>query len=106
MGIGAYASVLFSMDPQMKEIALPELYTVLTPIHLPFLPSLLIGAGIATLIAAVVSYPLMRLSDAAAVITTFALLVIIHVILVHWDMSPMDPRRCSGLNLTPLCGRA
>lgn len=97
MGIGAYASVLFSMDPQMKEIALPELYTVLTPIHLPFLPSLLIGASIATLIAAVVSYPLMRLSDAAAVITTFALLVIIHVILVHWDNVTNGPQTLFGV---------
>ena len=63
----------------------PDLYPFLIPLHLPFLPSLLIGALVAAFIAAVVGYPLMRLSDAAAVITTFALLVIIHVVLVHWD---------------------
>jgi len=77
MGIGAYTSVLFSMTPKAKELSNADLYPFLIPLHLPFLPSVLIGALAAAIIAAVISYPLMRLSDAAAVITTFALLVII-----------------------------
>ncbi len=98
MGIGAYTSVLFSMTPAAKELTNSNLYPFLIPLHLPFLPSLLIAALVAAIIAAVLSYPLMRLSDAAAVITTFAVLVIIHVVLVHWDRVTNGPRTLFGVD--------
>jgi branched-chain amino acid transport system permease protein len=98
MGIGAYTSVLFSMTPAAKELTNANLYPFLIPIHLPFLPSVLMGALVATFVAAVISYPLMRLSDAAAVITTFALLVIIHVVMVHWDRVTNGPRTLFGVD--------
>lgn len=98
MGIGAYTSVLLSMTPTAKELSNANLYPFLVPIHLPFLPSLLIGAFVAALIAAIVGFPLMRLSDAAAVITTFALLVIINVVLVHWDRVTNGPRTLFGVD--------
>jgi branched-chain amino acid transport system permease protein len=98
MGIGAYSSVLFSMTPEAKQLSIPNLYPFLIPVHLPFWASVLVGALIAALIAAVISYPLMRLSDAAAVITTFALLVIIHVVLVHWDRITNGPRTLFGVD--------
>jgi branched-chain amino acid transport system permease protein len=44
MGIGAYTSVLLSMTPAAKELANSNLYPFLMSLHLPFLPSLLIGA--------------------------------------------------------------
>ena len=98
MGIGAYTSVLLSMTPTAKELSNANLYPFLIPIHLPFLPSLFIGALVAAFIAAIVGYPLMRLSDAAAVITTFALLVIINVVLVHWDRVTNGPRTLFGVD--------
>jgi branched-chain amino acid transport system permease protein len=98
MGIGAYSSVLFSMTPQAKAAALPILYPFLQNVHLPFLISVLIGACIAAVVAAVISYPLMRLSDAAAVITMFALLVIIQVVLVHWSVVTNGPRTLFGVD--------
>jgi branched-chain amino acid transport system permease protein len=98
MGIGAYASVLFSMTPTAKAMTNPDMYPFLIPLHLPFLPSLLIGALVAAFVAALVGFPLMRLSDAAAVITTFALLVIIHVVLVHWDPVSNGPRTLFGVD--------
>lgn len=98
MGIGAYTSVLFSMTPTAKELSNANLYPFLIPIHLPFLPSVLMGALLATFVAAVISYPLMRLSDAAAVITTFALLVITHVVMVHWDRVTNGPRTLFGVD--------
>lgn len=98
MGIGAYTSVLLSMTPPAKELTNSNLYPFLISLHLPFLPSLLIGALVAAFIAAVVGYPLMRLSDAAAVITTFALLVIINVVMVHWDRVTNGPRTLFGVD--------
>ena len=98
MGIGAYTSVLLSMTPTAKELTNSNLYPFLIPLHLSFLPSLLIGALVAAFIAALVGYPLMRLSDAAAVITTFALLVIINVVMVHWDRVTNGPRTLFGVD--------
>jgi branched-chain amino acid transport system permease protein len=98
MGIGAYTSIIFSMTPTAKAMTNPDMYPFLIPLHLPFLPSLLIGALVAAFVAAVVGFPLMRLSDAAAVITTFALLVIIHVVLVHWDPVSNGPRTLFGVD--------
>jgi branched-chain amino acid transport system permease protein len=98
MGIGAYTSVLLSMTPTAKELTNSNLYPLLIQFHLPFLPSLMIGALVAAFIAAVVGFPLMRLSDAAAVITTFALLVIINVVMVHWDRVTNGPRTLFGVD--------
>ena len=98
MGIGAYASVLFSMTTEAKAASLPDLYPVLAPIHLPFLPSLFLGALIAALIAAIFGFALVRLSDAAAAITMFSFLVIIHVVLVHWSAVTNGPRTLFGVD--------
>lgn len=98
MAIGAYASVLLFMAPEIKAVALPKLYPFLAQIHLPFLPALLIGAAVATLLAAIVSYPLMRLSGPASAIATFALLVIIHVVLINWEQVTNGTRTIFGVN--------
>jgi branched-chain amino acid transport system permease protein len=100
MGIGAYATVLFSLDPEVKAMTLRHLYEFLKPVHLPFWLSLLVGTGIATVIATVISYPLMRLHDAAAVITSFAVLVVIHDIIVHWSEVTNGPRTLFGVEQT------
>jgi branched-chain amino acid transport system permease protein len=104
MGIGAYGSVLFSMTPAAKAAALPDLYPFLTQIHLPFLGALVIGGLIAALVAAICAYPLMRLSDAAGVITIFSLLVIINVVLVHWSAVTNGPRTLFGVDRSTYLG--
>jgi branched-chain amino acid transport system permease protein len=104
MGIGAYGSVIFSMTPAAKAAALPDLYRFLTQVHLPFVVSVLIGGFIAALVAALVSYPLMRLSDAAGVITIFSLLVIINVVLVHWSTVTNGPRTLFGVDRSTYLG--
>jgi branched-chain amino acid transport system permease protein len=86
------------MTPQAKSYSIPHLYAFLNPVHLPFWLSLLVGGCVAALIAAVVSFPLMRLSDASAVITSFALLVIIYVVLVHWSNITNGPKTLFGVS--------
>ncbi|MBN2428280.1 MAG: branched-chain amino acid ABC transporter permease [Deltaproteobacteria bacterium] len=97
MGIGAYTSAVLAMPVRMKSMALPDLYSCLATIELSPILAILIGALVAGLVAALVSYPLMRLSDAAAVITSFALLVVIHTIMVHWSALTNGPRTLFGL---------
>lgn len=97
MGIGAYTSAMLSIPERMKGMALPDLYPVLAGIELPAYASIVVAALFAALVAAAVSYPLMRLSDAAAVITSFALLVVLHTVLTHWSAVTNGPRTLFGL---------
>lgn len=98
MGIGAYVSALCSMTPAMKKIAVPQAYPFLLQLHMPFWTAVLVGAAVAAIIAAFVSYPLMRLSDAAGAISSFALLIIINAVLVHWDRVTNGPRTLFGID--------
>ncbi|MCT8974634.1 branched-chain amino acid ABC transporter permease [Microbaculum marinisediminis] len=97
MGIGAYTSSLFTIPLQMRGMVLPDLYPVLKPILLSPYAAIAVGAVAAMLVAALVAYPLMRLSDAAAVITSFALLVVMHTIMVNWSEVTNGPRTLFGV---------
>jgi branched-chain amino acid transport system permease protein len=97
MGIGAYASAVLTIPVQMKGMALPDLYPFMQGVELS--PYLAISAAglVAALVAAAISYPLMRLSDAAAVITSFALLVVLYTVMTHWSALTNGPRTLFGL---------
>ena len=97
MGVGAYTSAVLTIPTRMKGMSLPDLYPWLAAIELSPYLGILIGGLTAALVAAVVSYPLMRLSDAAAVITSFALLVVLHTIMTHWSVVTNGPRTLFGL---------
>lgn len=97
MGIGAYASAVLTIPAQMKGMALPDLYPFLADVQLSPYLAIPIGGLVAALVAAVVAYPLMRLSDAAAVITSFALLVVLHTVITHWSALTNGPRTLFGL---------
>ena len=97
MGVGAYTSAVLSIPERMKGMALPDLYPLLAGQELSPLLSIPAGALVAALVAAVISFPLMRLSDAAAVITSFALLVVLHTVLTHWSAVTNGPRTLFGI---------
>src|SRR5262245_21027478 len=98
MGIGAYVSAVCSMAPLQKTISLTHLYPALADLHLPFIPALIVGALTAAVIAGVIGFPLMRLSDFPVVITSFALLVIINVVLTHWNAITNGPQTFFGVD--------
>jgi branched-chain amino acid transport system permease protein len=97
MGVGAYTSALLTIPAQMKSMALPDLYSVLVGLEFSPIIGIVIGGLMAAFVAAVVAYPLMRLSDAAAVITSFALLVVLHTIMTNWSVVTNGPRTLFGL---------
>jgi branched-chain amino acid transport system permease protein len=97
MGIGAYASAVLTIPVQMRGMALPDLYTVMQGVEVSPYVAILVGGAVAAVVAAVVSYPLMRLSDAAAVIPSFALLVVLHTVMTHWSNVTNGPRTLFGL---------
>ncbi|MDH3693890.1 MAG: branched-chain amino acid ABC transporter permease, partial [Gammaproteobacteria bacterium] len=90
-------SGILSIPMQMKGMALPDLYPILQNIQLSPYLSIPIAALTAGVVAAILSYPLMRLSDAAAVITSFALLVVLHTIMVGWSAVTNGPRTFFGV---------
>jgi branched-chain amino acid transport system permease protein len=61
----------------MKGMALPDLDPFLPGVELSPYMGILAGGLVIAGVAAAAAYPLMRLSDAAAVITSFALLVVL-----------------------------
>ena len=97
MGIGAYTSAVLTIPAQMRGMSLPDLYPVLAAIEISPYAGILLGGLMAAAVAAVVSYPLMRLSDAAAVITSFALLVVLHTVMTNWSAVTNGPRTLFGL---------
>lgn len=97
MGVGAYVSGVLSMPARMKGMALPDLYAVFEGVQLSPYLSIVIGSLVAAAVAGAVAYPLMRLSDAAAVITSFALLVVLHTVMVSWSAVTNGPRTFFGV---------
>lgn len=98
MGIGAYVSGILSMAPMVKSLGVPNMYPVLVQLQMPHpLIAIAIGGVVAALVAAVVAWPLMRLSDAAGVITLFATLIVMHVVMTQWDNVTNGPRTFFGL---------
>src|SRR5688572_7314037 len=97
MGIGAYTSAVLTIPVQMKGMALPDLYPFLPDVALSPLLGIAAGGLLAAAVAAIVSYPLMRLSDAAAVITSFGLLVVLYTVTTHWSEVTNGPRTLFGL---------
>lgn len=97
MGIAAYASALLSMTPAAKAAALRSGYPFIEQLHLPFIPALIGGALFTAFVAALIGFPLSRLSGAAAVIATFALLVIVHTVLMNWSEVTNGPRIIFGI---------
>ncbi len=104
VGIGAFASAIFSMTPALKALQIPIMYPFLVNLHLPFFIALIAGAFVAMIVAAVIAWPLMRLSDAVGAITQFALLIVINVILAQWAQVTNGPRTFTlgGTRLTTL----
>ena len=98
MAIGAYTSVLLIMSPDKKAYTLPYLTGPLSEIALPFIPGILLAALFTAVLAALVGFPLMRLSGSAATMATFALLIITHVILINADTYTRGTRTMYGLD--------
>lgn len=100
MGLGAYTSAVLTIPAQMKGMALPDLYDFMRVVEISPLLAMLAAGVLAAVVAAVVAYPLMRLSDAASVITSFALLVVLYTVMNNWSAFTNGPRTLFGLPKT------
>jgi branched-chain amino acid transport system permease protein len=85
MAIGAYACALLTIPEIPKNAQLPKLPDFIGNTVLPTVPAVLVAALFAMVLAYLVAVPLMRLSGLSAVIATLSLLVIVNVVISHWD---------------------
>jgi branched-chain amino acid transport system permease protein len=85
MAIGAYASALVTVPLALKHALLPDLPGFLADAHMTTIPAVLVAAAAAAVFSVLIGVPLMRLSGLAAGIATFAVLVIVNVVISQWD---------------------
>lgn len=85
MAIGAYAGAILTIPLAQKSFLLPNLPHFLEHSNLPTVPALLASAGVASLFAAVIGIPLMRLSGMSAALSMFAVLLVVHVVANNWE---------------------
>jgi branched-chain amino acid transport system permease protein len=84
MAIGAYSAALLRV-PKDSKIALLQLPGFLERAHTSALVATIVGGLLATLVAAVISLPIMRLGGLTAGLGTFAVLNIINVVASNWN---------------------
>jgi branched-chain amino acid transport system permease protein len=106
MAIGAYVGALISLPLIWKDpILLPGLPSRLATFDTSGWPdwmalafACVLGGVIATVVAVVVGYPLMRLSGNYVAVATMGFLIIVYTILIQWDGVTLGSR---GLNPIP-----
>ena len=85
MMIGAYASAWQTCCDYTRDLFFPGIPTYLLENTHPFLPAVILGGLLASFVALITGYALMRLSGIAASIGTFALLMIIYTVYLRWQ---------------------
>ena len=98
MAVGGYTSALLTFNPEMKPLFLPELPTWLMTLHMPFLPSLLLGGVMASVMALVVGVPVLRLRGHYLAVATMGFLIIVQVLLTNMESYTRGPLGLNGLD--------
>ncbi|HEX5465316.1 MAG TPA: branched-chain amino acid ABC transporter permease [Candidatus Limnocylindrales bacterium] len=82
MGIGAYVSALLTMPAAIKATALPNLAPWVQQLELPFVLGLVGVAIVVAIVALLFGIPFARLSVESTSVASFAVLLIVYVVLV------------------------
>jgi branched-chain amino acid transport system permease protein len=103
MMVGAYAAALFSIPVALKKVLLPDLFPWVQQAQFGLVGSIVIGGVFAAIAAAVLGYPLMRMSGIQAGIATLALLLIAQNVASRWDSVTNGSKTLVGIpnDLTP-----
>jgi branched-chain amino acid transport system permease protein len=99
MGIGAYASLWFTLPPEKKSVTLPDMPESwpMYDMHLPFLPAVLLAGGVAAVVGGLLAIALVRLRGASFTIATFAFLIIVHSVALQWEQLTRGSRTVFGI---------
>lgn len=106
MAIGAYVGALVTIPTTLKGVLLPNLPAFLQHIELNAVGGALLAGGVAAAVAAVLSFPLMRLSGLGASLATLAVLVIVNVVASNWDAVTRGQQTMLGVPTQTTMNRA
>jgi branched-chain amino acid transport system permease protein len=85
MAVGAYVTAFLTIAPIQKHFLLPGLPGFVADTEFGPIPAALVAGGAATLLALILSWPLMRLIGIASSLAMFAVLLIVYVTASNWD---------------------
>jgi branched-chain amino acid transport system permease protein len=85
VSIGAYTTAILTVPVTTKGVLMPDLPGVLSRAEFSTLPAVLIGGVVASVVAAALAVPLMRMSGLRAAMATFAVLQISFVVNDNWE---------------------
>lgn len=97
MALGAYGSALFTADPAIKAIGIPDAPAFIRDAEISFLPAMLIGMSIAVVVAAAIGRVFVRLSGAAAAVATLGFMVIVYTLLSNAEKLTRGSKAFSGI---------
>lgn len=97
--IGAYSSIWFSLTPQQKSLALPDMPEgwLLYQQHTSFYTATLLGGLVATAVGALIGIAFVRLRGAAFTIATFAFLVVVNRVALQTEEFTRGARTVLGI---------
>ncbi|WP_319583080.1 branched-chain amino acid ABC transporter permease [uncultured Pseudodesulfovibrio sp.] len=98
MAIGGYTSALLTFPLAKKPLFLPDLPNWMAALHLPFLPSLIIGGLVAALAAVIIGIPVLRLRGHYLAVATMGFLIIVQVVIINMDTITRGPLGLNGLD--------
>ncbi|MEI6845262.1 MAG: branched-chain amino acid ABC transporter permease [Actinomycetes bacterium] len=101
MSLGAYVAAILMISPANKKLNQPGLPHFLATAHLNPVVATLIGGIAASLIAFIVSLPLIKLSGLTASLTSLAILEIVHVVAANWTNLTNGELGLTGIPLLP-----
>lgn len=97
MAIGGYMTAILTFPISKRELFLPDFPQVLTAVHLPFAPALLIGGIVSACIAMIVGFSVLRLKGHYLAVATMGFLIIVQVMLISFDNITRGPQGLNGL---------
>ncbi len=97
--IGAYSSIWFSLTPDQKNLALPDMPESwwLHSQNYPFQVAVVLGGVVALIVGAIIGIAFVRLRGASFTIATFAFLIVVHSIALQWKEVTRGSRTVIGI---------
>jgi branched-chain amino acid transport system permease protein len=97
MALGAYASALFTADPAIKAMGIPDAPAFIRDAQISFLPAILIAIAVAVVVAAAIGRVIARLNGAAAAVATLGFMVIVFTVLSNAEQLTRGSKAFSGI---------
>jgi branched-chain amino acid transport system permease protein len=100
MAIGAYSYALMTLPPLQKTFLLPKLPAFVRHLDVAPVPAALLAGAIAACFAALIGWPLVRLSGISASIALFAVLVVVRTVIAQAQNITRGEETMIGVPLT------